>query len=416
VSMTDEETVTDRETPNAFIQATPGETAAFAPDRTARDGGGVFRPARLDPANGTDVQYLDPYGIIRDTVNPPLVIQRIERLPVPQRTEGGLELNWRVNVSTVTGQHSSLPSLVRRDSDLTCFAEITRLPREGHGEAVWDVALFIELEHMQMTDGDRANPFAEVRSTLAHAFEFTSLEPDGDLDPVPGHVWRAQARRYSLSEPGDFADLSRFPLLDDALGKGFSDRHTGYTAVPLFRTATGILNCVIGSRHPGYQNAPAPELGARREDALDPASVDLRGVPALASAGYRLLAEARDRALHEVSNVQAERDRAYEQHQQDIDLISGLLTSEAEDRSWCSEYDDFVEGANRRLHRGLKPRKRDYLVEVRVTTTVTVRVEASSEEDARGNVYSSDVRRELREWDGSLDGDDWDIEDVSEAD
>jgi hypothetical protein len=416
--MTDEETMSERETPNALIQATPGETAAFAPDRTARDGGGVFRPARLDPANGTDVQYLDPHGIIRDTVNPPLVIQRIERLPVPQRTDGGLELNWRVNVSTVTGQHSSLPAQVRRDSDLTCFAEITRLPREGHGDAVWDVALFIEQEHMQMTDGGRANPFAEVRSTLAHVFEFTSLATDDDSGPVPGHVWRAQARRFGLADPEDFADLHRFPLLDDALGKGFDDRHTGWTAVPLYRAANGTLNCVIGSRHDGINgyDGPPPELGARREDTLDEAGGDRRGVPALASAGYRLLAEARASALSAVAAAQQERDQAREQHQQDIDTIGGLLLSEAEDRSWCSEFDAFVEGANRRLHRELKPRRRDYLVEVRVTTVVTVRVEAKDEDGARDNVTSGEVRRQLREWDGSLDSDDWDIEDVSEAD
>lgn len=72
---------------------------------------------------------------------------------------------------------------------------------------------------------------------------------------------------------------------------------------------------------------------------------------------------------------------------------------EANDRDWCSDFDDFMERA------GLPRRERDYEVRVEVTATVYMTRTATSEEDAHEGIDRSDV------WD-ALDADaiDWTVD------
>jgi hypothetical protein len=76
-----------------------------------------------------------------------------------------------------------------------------------------------------------------------------------------------------------------------------------------------------------------------------------------------------------------------ESHIRDIKLISDALLEAAEDRDWCSMYDNFIQELNTRLNVELEERKRKYEVDIEVTETrtqtVTVTVEARSEQDAQ---------------------------------
>lgn len=76
----------------------------------------------------------------------------------------------------------------------------------------------------------------------------------------------------------------------------------------------------------------------------------------------------------------------------------------ADEENLCSKFDRFCEEHN------LPAREREWRVSVNVSTTVTVYVTASSEQDARDLVDSGNVTRALR--DAYLDGDDWDVDEA----
>ncbi len=72
------------------------------------------------------------------------------------------------------------------------------------------------------------------------------------------------------------------------------------------------------------------------------------------------------------------------QHQTDIATIGARLCDEAEDRSWCEEYDTIVDKLNTQLTVALPLRERDFEVaaDVRVTIQVTARGNHDAEEQA----------------------------------
>lgn len=74
----------------------------------------------------------------------------------------------------------------------------------------------------------------------------------------------------------------------------------------------------------------------------------------------------------EVENLTHRLGLARRHHQEDITLIGEKLMYEAEQRDWCSEYDDVVEGLNNSLHIELPTRSRDVDVNYSVTLTVTL--------------------------------------------
>lgn len=92
---------------------------------------------------------------------------------------------------------------------------------------------------------------------------------------------------------------------------------------------------------------------------------------------------------NEINNLQAQvqmlnerLEKSMSDHRSDIERIGEALIDEANERGWCSIYDEFVKNLNRSLTEELPVRRRSYDVDVTVTYTVTVTVSAVSEEEA----------------------------------
>lgn len=96
-------------------------------------------------------------------------------------------------------------------------------------------------------------------------------------------------------------------------------------------------------------------------------------------------------------------------HQSDIDIIGEELTSEAQSRSWCSDYDRFVVRVNNRITRELPPRLRTYEVDCTVVLTLSTTVEATSYDDAHDQVGNMD-------FDCRAIGGQWSITDIGSFD
>jgi hypothetical protein len=107
-------------------------------------------------------------------------------------------------------------------------------------------------------------------------------------------------------------------------------------------------------------------------------------------------------------------------HERDIELIGNALLQEAEDRDWCSAYDDFIEVLNRSLTVELKSREHEYEVEIEVTRKqvqrVTVTVTARDEDHARELINddpSNYYEDQINEYDWEVEDEDSDITDVT---
>lgn len=98
-------------------------------------------------------------------------------------------------------------------------------------------------------------------------------------------------------------------------------------------------------------------------------------------------------------------------HERDIELIGNALLQEAEDRDWCSAYDDFIEVLNRSLTVELKSREHEYEVEIEVTRKqvqrVTVTVTARDEDHARELINDDPSNY----YEDQIDENDWEVED-----
>lgn len=109
-------------------------------------------------------------------------------------------------------------------------------------------------------------------------------------------------------------------------------------------------------------------------------------------------------------------------HERDIELISEALLGQANDRDWCSEFDDFVENLNKSLSVELKKREKEYEVEIEVTQKrtqrVTVTINANSEAHARELIEddpSNYYEEKISDYDWDIEDEDSDIVDVTEA-
>lgn len=136
--------------------------------------------------------------------------------------------------------------------------------------------------------------------------------------------------------------------------------------------------------------------------------------------------------LHRVRNdltvalVDAENNRKlklenWEKHNLDITRIGEALIQEAEDRDWCSAYDDFIEELNRSLTIELKTREKEYEVEVEVTQKrtqrVTITISANSESHARELIEddpSNYYEEKICDYDWEVEDEDSEIIDVTE--
>jgi hypothetical protein len=119
-------------------------------------------------------------------------------------------------------------------------------------------------------------------------------------------------------------------------------------------------------------------------------------------------------------NNKSMRIEGRQKHERDITLIGEALLKEADDRDWCSAYDDFIEELNESLSVELKRREHEYEVEIEVTQKrtqrVTVTVTAQSEEDARETIESdpsSFYENKVNDYDWELEDEDSDILDIT---
>lgn len=127
-------------------------------------------------------------------------------------------------------------------------------------------------------------------------------------------------------------------------------------------------------------------------------------------------------AKSSAETYEARSNRSRESHERDIELIGTALLQEAEDRDWCSAYDDFVEELNNKLSVELKTREHEYEVEIevtqkrtqRVTVTITARTESHARElieDDPSNYYES----KISDYDWDVEDEDSDIVDIQDA-
>jgi hypothetical protein len=87
------------------------------------------------------------------------------------------------------------------------------------------------------------------------------------------------------------------------------------------------------------------------------------------------------------TRLQAARDRLADDVAHDSNYITERLTSEAERRGWCEQYDEIIESLNSNLRVvRIEPRTQEFDIEVTVTatvsTTTTVTVTATRLDDA----------------------------------
>lgn len=86
--------------------------------------------------------------------------------------------------------------------------------------------------------------------------------------------------------------------------------------------------------------------------------------------------------LSKIDDLETRLRQAHANHELDIERIGERLMEEAENREWCSVYDEVINDLNRRLNVELPTREREFTVEVDVSGTVRVTVTTSTENDA----------------------------------
>lgn len=113
----------------------------------------------------------------------------------------------------------------------------------------------------------------------------------------------------------------------------------------------------------------------------------------------------------DLDNNKKMRVEGREKHERDIRIIGEALIEEAEERDWCSQFDDFIEKVNNELSVELPLRQHEYDVEMLITQTrtqtVTVTVTARNTDEARRLVEDDPSNH----FDGHISDYDWDIED-----
>lgn len=84
-----------------------------------------------------------------------------------------------------------------------------------------------------------------------------------------------------------------------------------------------------------------------------------------------------------------------QQWDEDIKLIGERLIKEANDRGFCSEFDDVIDDLNSKLRVELPTRRKEYVVTQVVKITRSITVYAKDEEEALDDLSSIDNVRDL---------------------
>jgi len=103
-----------------------------------------------------------------------------------------------------------------------------------------------------------------------------------------------------------------------------------------------------------------------------------------------------DDARSQANRFQERLRTAQDAHRADIAAIGEALITEADERGWCTEYDEFIERLNDSLNVDLPARLRTW--QVIVPLRVTVRVEARTDDEAvdRAREIADDLESCLR--------------------
>ena len=78
-------------------------------------------------------------------------------------------------------------------------------------------------------------------------------------------------------------------------------------------------------------------------------------------------------------------ERTKREHEDRLERLADAAHAEADERKWCSEFDDFLEA------QGLPRRSRDYQLQVEVTATVYLSRSATSEDNAVDSLTTQEV-------------------------
>jgi hypothetical protein len=120
------------------------------------------------------------------------------------------------------------------------------------------------------------------------------------------------------------------------------------------------------------------------------------GVIVPADAGVQQLRDIIERLSNDLANKKMESEQRQQRYitcLADIDTIGSGLMEEAENRGWCSEYDDFVDNVNASLSVACLPaREKEY--EVTWVETYTVSVPRSATYTAKSAEEAEDMARE----------------------
>lgn len=107
------------------------------------------------------------------------------------------------------------------------------------------------------------------------------------------------------------------------------------------------------------------------------------------------------------SNINTQLNVVRNNYSSDIEKIGQRLISEADDRGWCSVYDDVINDLNRELHMELPLRERTFKFQAKYTVYVDVEVEGTDYDDALEEAQEI-VEERLNEIEGVDDIDkDW---------
>jgi len=114
------------------------------------------------------------------------------------------------------------------------------------------------------------------------------------------------------------------------------------------------------------------------QDVTDLVVLSPNHFPATTVVGEHMLN--RLRTLH--ANMATQLNVTTERYKSDMDKIGRRLMNEAEDRGWCSTYDEVIESLNKDLYAELPTRKRTFKFEGKYEVYLVTEIEATNKEEA----------------------------------
>lgn len=140
--------------------------------------------------------------------------------------------------------------------------------------------------------------------------------------------------------------------------------------------------------------------------AVGPANTD---GPAVGGATAEFVAELRTRIEALTDSVAVLREQlltSRDKHRADIATIGAKLTEEANDRRWCSDFDEIVDSLNSDLFVTLPTREKEYQVTVMVRMEITVSAKDEDDAISKARDVASEAESTVDQTDGLVSN--WD--------